>query len=464
MFDGNAPVVADDSFASVNYACVAWVSRNSSGWNVDVPGEWNNLYIAYVGEQAPVCFNVINGALRSVTLNGATAIDIPETVKGQEVASIYSAAFRNDTELESVTIPDSVVDIGISAFQGCTALTSVTIPNSVTNIGGAAFSNCSSLREVHISDISAWCGITFGNSYANPLFNAKNLYLDDEPVTDLAIPDGVESIGQYTFCYCTNLTSMTIPASVTSIGQSALATSSKMNVVFMGDVPDFADARAGLLTTCVIWVFSTSTGWGIDIPGRWNGIQINFIDVSNVANRIPTVFDGASPEVIAKLIEKMGYADPGIVDAIGGSATEYNAFAAWANSVRKRGTGGYAGRDQVVANANASVAYRLGTSLLLENVPTISFSGMSIGESGTTGNAMSVAVAVKDGVYPVACSSEKVATLFEATSDLNDWIGDAKLTPEVTFDESGPASTTMRFTVVPGDGTSPRAFLRVKVK
>ena len=50
--------------------------------------------------------------------------------------------------------------------------------------------------------------------------------------------------------------------------------------------------------------------------------------------------------------------------------------------------------------------------------------------------------------------------MFEATGDLGDWNGAAKLTPEVTVEEGDGA--TMRFTVTPGDGTAPRAFLRIR--
>ena len=81
--------------------------------------------------------------------------------------------------------------IGADVFKNNTSLTSVVIPNSVTSIVDGAFSVCSGLKEVHISDLSAWCGISFGNYSANPLCNAHNLYLNGELVTDLVIPDGV---------------------------------------------------------------------------------------------------------------------------------------------------------------------------------------------------------------------------------------------------------------------------------
>jgi len=142
-----------------------------------------------------------------------TSVTIPNSV-----TNIGESTFSNCSGLTSVTIPNSVTSIGRSAFFRCTSLTSLTIPNSVTSIGRSAFSRCTSLTAVYISDMAVWCNIEFEDQSANPLLNTPNLYLNGELITDLVIPDGVTSIGQYAFVSCTNLTSVTISNSVTSIG------------------------------------------------------------------------------------------------------------------------------------------------------------------------------------------------------------------------------------------------------
>ena len=134
-------------------------------------------------------------------------------------------------EYESKTY--SVTSIGSFAFQFCANLKSVTIPASVTSIGAQAFylGTTDTLRVDYTGDLTDWCGIMF--SYWS--FGDYHLYINNEKVTDLVIPEGVQNIRNYAFSYCSGLTSVTIPNSVTRIGSSAFSGCSGLTSVTIPD-------------------------------------------------------------------------------------------------------------------------------------------------------------------------------------------------------------------------------------
>lgn len=148
--------------------------------------------------------------------SGLLSFTIPKSV-----SDIGDSVFSGCSELKSITIPEGVTSIGRSAFYGCGQLTSIIIPSSVTHITSYAFSNCDNLKGVYITDLKAWCEISFGNDRSNPLHNGADLYVNNALAKNITIPHGVTSIGNYSFDGCRSLTSVNIPDSVTSIGNEA---------------------------------------------------------------------------------------------------------------------------------------------------------------------------------------------------------------------------------------------------
>ena len=176
----------------------------------------------------------------------------------QYYSSENYATYYIPASLKSVTITGGNILYG--AFYNCSRLTSVTIGNQVTSIGNSAFYGCSKLNDVYITDIAAWCGISFANSTANPLYYANNLYLNGELVTELVMPDGVTRIGSYAFYDCDSLTSVTIPNSVTSIGNYAFFNCADLEEIYFN-----ATAMNDLSYDNYVFAYAGENGNGIKV-------------------------------------------------------------------------------------------------------------------------------------------------------------------------------------------------------
>jgi len=163
------------------------------------------------------------------------SITIPNSV-----TEIGALAFKNCTNLKSIVIPDSVKEIGEKAFENCTGLTSVTIPNSVTKIGDGAFTNCINLHSVNIPDSVTEIGYcTFRkciglNSITIPdsvVEIGDNAFSKCMSLTSVILPNSVKKIGESAFRYCDTLTDIVIPDSVIEIGNLAFWNCTKLNSI-----------------------------------------------------------------------------------------------------------------------------------------------------------------------------------------------------------------------------------------
>lgn len=172
--------------------------------------------------------------------------DLAAYLNMEGVSPISGKLYLNNKRVTgNIVIPDGVTSIVSYAFGGCNGITSITIPASVQAIGESAFRGCSRLKDVYISDLAAWCNIEFvGESsnyyhdifyYSNPMCYADNLYINNELVTDLVIPDEVTQIRESAFYNCGSLDSVTIPDSVTTIDKYAFSNCDNLINVAIGN-------------------------------------------------------------------------------------------------------------------------------------------------------------------------------------------------------------------------------------
>ncbi|MEE1218575.1 MAG: leucine-rich repeat protein [Ruminococcus sp.] len=218
-----------------------------------------------------------NGTVKITDYTGIkTILDIPDTLNGHKVVAIGQYAFNCCSNIEEVTIPDSVKTIESNAFLNCTKLRKVHIPDSVTSIGYGAFLNCHALEDIEISDnlkaLGSKCFISSvfyknKNNWENGALYLENYliavdttlagnysvkkgtkliadsaFIDCKNLTDIVLPKSLKTIDNNAFKNCTSLKNITIPKNVTSI--SATAFTGCSNFTIYGSAGSFAETFA----------------------------------------------------------------------------------------------------------------------------------------------------------------------------------------------------------------------------
>ena len=235
------------------------------------------------------CGSLTNAALPdSVTNIGAGAFQYCGSLSNLTIpahlTSLGDYAFSDCSSLGSAAIPGSVGNIGSGAFASCVNLATVAIGNGVTNIADSAFFDCTSLTSVTLPasllnlDVTAFgdcTGLTAINvDGQNPVYSSQDGVLYDKNATTLVefpggvggsftIAEGVTSIGDEAFYNLGNVTSVTIPGSVTNIGNSAFSFSGLASVTIPSSVANLgSDAFANCINLTSVTILGGSPSFG----------------------------------------------------------------------------------------------------------------------------------------------------------------------------------------------------------
>ena len=286
----------------------------------DIPADYTTHI--FEGDFCTVCgehkgteglqFELVTNDTVAVTgyTGSSTTVYIPSSYVGATVTSIKAEAFKDNTTITEIVIPDSITSIGSYAFDKCYSLTSV----------------------YYTGDIASWCGITFSNEYSNPLYYAHNLYINNEIISgEIVLPNTVTKIPDYTFRN-SNITSITISDSVTSIGEDAFSGCSKLTSITIPDsVTSIGDSA---FLNCPI---ETAT-----IPT----LAISYIPKSNLKTVVITSGESIGYRAFYNCSRLTNITIPDSVTSIGEEAFEYcSNLTSITISDSVTSIGGYAFRD-----------------------------------------------------------------------------------------------------------------------
>ena len=156
---------------------------------------------------------------------------IPDSILGYPVTSVGAGAFEGNTDITSVSLPDSIIEIRNFSFKGCSNLKSINIPNDVISIDSQAFSGCSSLTSLNMPQSLERLG--------------KYAFEDDISLSSIELPSKLDYIPEGSFKGCTELEKVKILSkSMTYISSKAFYECYKLKEINLPDTVFQIEAEA----------------------------------------------------------------------------------------------------------------------------------------------------------------------------------------------------------------------------
>ena len=230
------PFIGKNREIDPNYSCITYVLNGE---------KYNPLFLDYSERVSG-----ISDSLRAVVLTG---------LNGASNDTLPAYSFAGLSNVEYITLPNSLTAIGDYAFLGCKSLTSYVVSNNVTSIGKGAFKECEDLESIVLPFIGsgsndadeqyfAWIfdGTRFTSSAIDTykasetnvpeslktvvlsnkasgatVYEGAFAYCDD--IKTVVLNNNYTSVGDYAFIGCSSLVNFELPTTVNSIGDYAFA-------------------------------------------------------------------------------------------------------------------------------------------------------------------------------------------------------------------------------------------------
>ena len=245
-----------------------------------------------------------------IPLDDVPAVETTYTDNGIVFAVMdegYAVVKGLDTGVTIVDIPSfltvdgkkyQVTSIGESAFEGRSDIEYLSIPHSIIHIGKYAFMDCGSNMTVNIDDPEAWCKMELGNEHSSPLSSAKKVQVYNVETDKIDIPEGVTSIGKFTFYQCRVMTSLNIPKSVTSISSSAFEDCTGLTALVLSEGLETIGGSAfeGCSGLQTLTIPSTVKTISVNAFRNCKGITDVYCYAENVPETDSDVFDATPTE------------------------------------------------------------------------------------------------------------------------------------------------------------------------
>ncbi|MBQ3494789.1 MAG: leucine-rich repeat domain-containing protein [Clostridia bacterium] len=162
-----------------------------------------------------------NATITGLTEQGKSrmALEVPSEIEELPVTDINENAFKDNTNIVRVVLPETLTKIGASAFENCSKLASLSIPTSLSSIGASGFKNCLELTNIELSNFVTEIG--------------ESAFYGCAKLKKVVLSNRLKEINNNVFAYCSSLTDINMPTALTHIGTLAFTDCSSLESILV---------------------------------------------------------------------------------------------------------------------------------------------------------------------------------------------------------------------------------------